>query len=247
MNHWKTQLKNLGFTDSESKVYLASLEAGPKPVQEIAKTVGVSRMTAYTVIESLSGKGLMSSVQKGKKTLYTAEPPERLLSFLQGKIQKMESTLKDVGNSIKELKLLQHGDRPVVKLFEGKEALNNIQSDMIESKPDGIYEFGNLDDLLSLYSEERDLSDTHKKFEKAKIPRKLVFASSADLAPVKDASIKREIISPKDFDFHGDILVYKNKVALSSLKGQQISVIIKSEGIAETLRSFFELYWKLKK
>jgi sugar-specific transcriptional regulator TrmB len=108
-------------------------------------------MTTYTVIESLTKHGLMSSIQKEKKTLYIAEPPERLVAFVQKKMTHMEETLLSVKTAIQELKLLQKGDKPIVKMFEGEEALKAIQEDLVTSKPEKIDEFGNRDELLKLY------------------------------------------------------------------------------------------------
>ncbi|HEX9113717.1 MAG TPA: helix-turn-helix domain-containing protein, partial [Nitrospirota bacterium] len=64
MLQWNTLLRSLGFTDSESKIYLISLEMGPSSVQDIAKKADVSRVTTYAVIESLAKHGLMSTLEK---------------------------------------------------------------------------------------------------------------------------------------------------------------------------------------
>lgn len=246
MQTWKNLLKNLGFGESESKIYLISLEVGPKSVQDLAKIAGISRMTTYSVIETLNTKGLMSSVQKGKKTLFTAESPNRLLAFLKKNIQKMESTLKEVEETIQELSQLQSKDKPSVKMFEGNEALSVIQSDLLASKPHSVFEFGNFDDLLKIYSFESELSDTHKKLDKLKMPRNVIYATNSVIPQSKDSSIKRVVISPQEFDFHGDILVYNNKVALSCLKDKHTSVIIENEEIAKTMRALFNLFWSKK-
>jgi len=72
------ELEKLGLSDKEAAVYLASLELGPSPVQVISRKAEVNRATTYVMIEVLLQKGLMSTFDKGKKTMYTAEKPERL-------------------------------------------------------------------------------------------------------------------------------------------------------------------------
>jgi len=47
-------LESVGLMPSESKVYLASLELGPSPVQTIAQKSGISRTAAYDAISQLS-------------------------------------------------------------------------------------------------------------------------------------------------------------------------------------------------
>ncbi|OHE33815.1 MAG: hypothetical protein A3J94_16070 [Syntrophus sp. RIFOXYC2_FULL_54_9] len=65
MDELKKQLEHLGLSDKESKVYLAALELGPTPVQDISHKAHVNRATTYVMIESLSARGLMSTFQKG--------------------------------------------------------------------------------------------------------------------------------------------------------------------------------------
>ena len=62
-----TQLKHIGLSENEAKVYLAMLELGPSPVLEIAAKAGINRPTAYAQIESLKKMGLVSMQTKGKK------------------------------------------------------------------------------------------------------------------------------------------------------------------------------------
>ena len=50
---------------------------------------------------------------------------------------------------------------------------------------------------------------------------------------------------PKEkFPFSSDIAIYDNKVAISSLKGKLIGVIIESDSITKTLKSLFYLAWE---
>ena len=79
---FEKELQNLGLSEKEAKIYLASLELGPETVQNIAKKAGINRPTTYLQIESLKEKGLISEFQRGKKTFYAPESPNRLLSML---------------------------------------------------------------------------------------------------------------------------------------------------------------------
>jgi sugar-specific transcriptional regulator TrmB len=79
----KEQLEKIGLADKEAKVFLASLELGSSAVQEIAKKADINRATTYVIIEKLMKKGLMSSVEKGKKTYFQTEDPKRLLKLLE--------------------------------------------------------------------------------------------------------------------------------------------------------------------
>lgn len=238
MAQWTKLLKTLGFTDSESKIYLISLEMGPSSVQDIAKQADVSRVTTYAVIESLTKHGLMSSVQKGKKTYYTAESPERLVSYVQTRMKNMEATLKEVETAINDLKLMQGGEKPVVKLFEGPEALKAIHDDVILTKPTSVDEFYNADEITSLY-ETAELNNFKEKLAKLNPKTRGFILTNQDPKSFgKNVSITK--LSKDKFNFDGDVLVYGNKIALSTFKGRHISVLIESKVLADTMRAMFD-------
>ena len=241
MTQWNTLLKTLGFTDSEAKIYLLALEKGPSSVQDLAKIAKVSRVTTYAVIETLSARGLMSNVQKGKKTLYAAESPERLVSFVHTRVRQMESTLHEVESLIGDLKLLQRGEKPVVKMFEGKEGLAAVHDDILTSHPDTIYEMTNVDALYSLFPKEY-FAPYRKELEKRKIKSKGIGIYSQPLASREDVHVVH--LSPKDASFFGSIAIYNNKVALTTLQGKNISILIESEIVAQCMKEMLRFAMK---
>lgn len=243
MAQWKKMLRSLGLTESESSIYLLSLEMGPVPVQDIARKANVSRMTTYTAIESLTEHGLMSSVQKGKKTLYAAESPERLISFVHTKIRAVETTLHEVQDALDELKLKQRGEKPIVKLFEGDEALNAIQDDIVASRPGQIDEFGNFDEIRKIYPREQR-AEFFKKMEKFRHTDRSIVLQTEQTDTTAHKDMSKVLLDTDKYKFFGDILVYNDKVALSTFRGKQISVLIQSQDLADTFRAFFDLSMK---
>ena len=237
---WNTLLKTLGFTDSEAKLYLLSLETGPSSVQDLAKKAKVSRVTTYAVIETLTERGLMSNVQKGKKTLFTAESPERLVSFVHGRVKQMESTLRDVESLIGDLKLLQRGEKPVVKLFEGMEGLRAIQDDILQSNPKVVFEMSNNDAIISLFKPE-DFSAYQKGLAQKKIRTEALVLYTKKV-PSEELLKVHHLMG--DVSFFGHVSIYADKVALSSFQGKNISVLIESQVIAQTMKELFKLAQK---
>lgn len=240
--NWKQLLKALGLSESEAQVYLASLEVGPASVQDLAKQARVSRVTAYAVIEHLASRGLMSSVEKGKKRLFSVESPERLVAVMQARLQDMKSTLHEVEESLHELKLVQRGAKPVVKMFEGEDAFKAVFDDFAATRPDALDEFGNYEMIREHVSSDDFVKGVFPHLRQAK--RRVIMATSNK----KESRVDKGntlFVSAKQHACHGDVLIYgKNKVALSSLVGKPISVIIESEPIAEMMRSLFSMAWK---
>lgn len=242
--NWKQLLKALGLSESEAQIYLASLELGPVSVQDLARKARVSRVTTYAVIEHLSQRGLMSSVEKGKKRLFSAESPERLVAVMQHRLQEMKTTLHEVEDALHELKLVQRGAKPVVKMFEGEDAFKAVFNDLVATRPAEIDEFGNFDEVRKYVPRETSLKHLAQGLKQAK--RRLVYISNERTSGDSEASnAVSAYLSLKEHPCHGDILLYgKNKVALASLDGKPISVIIESETIHEMMRTLFSLAWK---
>lgn len=240
--NWKQLLKALGLSESEAQIYLASLEVGPASVQDLAKKARVSRVTTYAVIEHLTDRGLMSSVEKGKKRLFTVESPERLVSVMQNRLQEMKTTLSQVEDSLHELKLVQRGAKPVVKMFEGDDAFQAVFTDLAANRIEHFEEFGNHDLIRNYVPKEEVLKRAWPHLRNAK--RRVIMV--ADTVKTGHADSGNTVfLSSKQHACHGDVLIYgKNKVALASLAGKPISVIIESEPIAEMMRTLFSLAWK---
>ena len=245
MTQWKKLLKSLGFTESEVTVYLVSLEMGPASVQDLAKKANVSRVTTYTVIEALMRDGLMSTVQKGKKNYFVAEAPERLVSFVQNKVKGMESTLGEVSASLHELKLIQRGEKPVVKMYEGDEASRVIQEDIVKTQPQHIDEFGNYDDMRRHFPKEAHVEHGNRVAKFKPRSRSVYIAHETGDLVKHNPNLQSHRILDKKIDFHGDLVVYGDKVAMLSFADKPIGVIVESKNIAELFRTMFDHYWSL--
>jgi sugar-specific transcriptional regulator TrmB len=83
----------LGYSEKESRVYLASLEIGPTSVQNIAKKADVKRVTTHAVLNVLMKRGLIEVTTVGKKRMYAATSPEILLTHLRA--EKMNLEMKE--------------------------------------------------------------------------------------------------------------------------------------------------------
>jgi len=240
MTHWEKLLRSLGFTDSEANIYLLSLEMGPTAVQDLAKRANVSRVTTYAVIESLMKDGLMSTVQKGKKNLYVAESPERLMSFVHGRLKTMEATLHEIEQSLPDLRLLQRGEKPVVKLLEGIEGIKALQADIEQQGPTNTLEISNLEDIARVVSNEH-LEPLRNQTRRVQTKGRLLYCGQEHFRERSDVESRH--ISKDKITFHGNVFIYGNKSAFSTFKGKIITVIVESDVIADTMRALFELAW----
>lgn len=243
---FEKELQQLGLSDKESKTYLASLELGSTSVQEIAKKAGLKRPTTYFAIGQLMKKGLMSSFEKGKKTFFTAESPERLVSLIAAQRRKAQALEEDLQRVLPELNNLFNltGERPRVRFFEGKEGLKAIQEDILKSKIKSLENIYPRDDFIKVFSQ-KEREEYIAKREKQKIKVRTIYTSQKPpVLPSKERFVERKFVPHIRFPFSADIVIYGDKIAIGTYRGKLVGVIIESKEIAETLRLIFNLAWE---
>ena len=243
---YEKELQTLGLSEKEAKVYLATLELGSDTVQNIAKKAGINRPTTYVQIESLKKRGLIGEVERGKKTLYTAESPERLSSLLNAFEKDLGFKRAEVNRILPKLSELFSGtgEKPRVRFFEGMEAVEALIEDFLKVKNKKIESITNLDKLFGMFPKhETDYSS--RRIAKGIKGLSIYTRAAGPLTGATDPARFREAkyISPDKLLISADFTIYDDKVAISTYKAKPISVIIESQEIADTARAIFYFIW----
>lgn len=241
------QLKKIGLSENEAKVYLALLELGSSTAQATAQKAKLKRPTTYVQLETLMKRGLVTSFEKELKTLFRAEDPEHLKQVLEKEKEEqkerasaLENILPGLGNLY-----LSAGERPRVRFFEGIEGLKTIQDEFLKTKERLVKAITNVDDVFKLFPEH----------EKSYVPRrvkmgihsKLIYTSSkGDFLKKTDIEMLREskFMEYEKMPLLGDITIFGNKVKISAVSKKSFGIIIESEEIAKSLGAVFDLLWK---
>ncbi len=234
-------LTSLGLSATETKIYLASLELGPTSVQEIAKKAKLSRTAAYDAIELLQQRGLLSTFEREKKRYFTAEDPESAVAHFKERILAMQQQVETLARTVPELKLLVGGERPTVRFYEGKEGLYAYFHDTAKANPATIDEVTNLDDIYAFF-DPKDLAEARNILNPKK--SRIRILHRGHIRTPREGVDMCEL-SPELGDFHGDIVVYGNRVAFVSFVGKASVVIIESQAFADTARVLFEAAWRI--
>ena len=234
-------LIDLGMRPQEAKIYLACLKMGQSTVTNIAEEAGIQRTFAYDILKDLMGKGIVSEVEIRGKKHYSAISVEQFKKLQEEKFKKFE-------NAIPELKVLEKtvGDRPKVQFFEGTEGLKAALYDTL-NQPEGS-------EILSYASAEGFYSDEPEfsaRYIKDRVNKKISARSIVvDTPKTREYTSKNaeqlritRLVPADKFPFTNEIDIYGNKVAIMSLQGELLAVIIESESIAKTQRMIFELAW----
>lgn len=236
------ELVNLGLSEKEAKVYLAALELGKSPVQQIASKAGVNRATTYVIIGSLTKKGLMSSYHEGKKQFFCAEDPEKLNILFRNQEQELERKQNYLKKLLPELEALNISkpEKPVVRYFEGKEGLRAMSAEFyIRSKDKQARMIYSSDLLRKIFSDE-EIVAMRRRRQKSKIKVKAIVNDDQKFL-VSDS--RRYILPASEFPITSDIAFYGNKVRIATQKKPYAGLIIENKEIANTLKLLFDLAW----
>jgi sugar-specific transcriptional regulator TrmB len=243
------KLRSLGFSDKESKVYVASLKLGSAPIQKIAKLATVNRATTYVLVEGFMKKGLMSSYTQGKKRLFTPESPDKLSALIRedkAVIEAKENTINQILPSLSGLyDTTQGGNKPQVKFYEGKLGLNSVREEMLKAKEKEIFGIFDLDALDGIFTPEES-ANFHKKRLSKKVNVHTIYSSSkGDI--LKDSKLEKVVyryIDKSKYNSPIDISVFDDNVAITSFKDPIMSVIIQNKPIAEAIKQVLTLVEK---
>jgi sugar-specific transcriptional regulator TrmB len=232
-------LETIGLSDKEARVYLAALELGPSTAQLLAAKATVNRPTAYIMIESLTKRGLMSSVQKGGKRFFSAAAPEQLLELTAAQrkdLQKKEDVAREILPDL--LRFASGKEKPSVRVFEGDDVWTSLQRDMLATKAGEAFDVSSAapaclrgglgDEVLAAYR---------------------VTALRTGSAEGKDASknasgrVETRVVNADAFPISGEAVMYGTKVALISSGPQGTSILIDDAKISATMRAMFTALW----
>lgn len=247
-NNLELELQRVGLDEREAKVYLAALELGPNPVQKIAQRAGIPRPTVYLILDDLQSKGFVTTYDEGKKTFFVAESPERLTLLVDQREAEVKQQKEAIEKLVPELLSrgqFEKGERPVVRYYEGRDAVKNWLRDILSGRG------GEILNILYLNRADKVLEEIGFPFEKVRERRRKHRIKSrviytADNGPIEGYSTKErkaKFLSPKDYPFEADIAIRGDRVFFAPYTTPLRGVVIEDKAIAKSMRLVFEALW----
>lgn len=241
----KTQLTTLGMSDKEAQVYLAMLETGPSSVQDIAKKAGVNRATTYVMLEALKRRGLVSSVEHGKKTHFTAESPEHLMAQVERERSTVEEKLTRLQTAMPDFMSLFNAieDKPKVRFFEGLEGISACREAMMQFKQDEVGRAFIKYDQRMLELANYNQTQRFKLINEMSRVKVLYALDPGTTLPAFDGRVELREVPAGIPIFHGELDFLKDAIVVFIYQSRPLAVIIESAEVAQMFKSFFELAW----
>ena len=246
----KETLEELGFSDKEADVYLATTKLDQATASSLAKETGIIRTTVYDILEGLMQKGLISKVKKAGKTYYYSLSPDKLVDYLERekrefgkKIDLQKEKVTKIMPKLISIQNLHSVNKPKVRFYEGEKGMREAYEDSLQA--DGIIRaYANVEEMhkglpnfFPEYYKRRAEANIHIR---AILPQN---EASFDRA-AKDSEEMRttKFLSEKNMTFTPEINVYNNKVLIASWK-ESMAIVIESKELADFHKLVYDLLW----
>ena len=134
------QLKDVGFKQNESEVYLFLLQNGISTPPQIAKGAHIARTNCYRILDELKEKSVVDEQKKGKRAVYVARPPESLKLNLEHKLETITTILPDL-----KAEYVIQKNKPTFRFYDGWKEVKQIYELTLSAKE--IYATGSTEKL----------------------------------------------------------------------------------------------------
>jgi len=243
----KENLKGIGLTENETKVYMSCLQLGSCLASEIAEKCEIYRTLTYDILNNLIEKGLVSYYMRENRKYFHAVSPDSLIKYLEEKERILKEQKEAIKPIIEDLKKLEMPKKEPysIEVYKGKEGFKSLLEDILKEKKNynmiGYESLGS--NLLGDY-----FIHWQKRRIKEKIKRYIIAEREKEGEIKKHDQLTEVRFFPKDYKIPTSILVYADKAILFlSLKDDFVAVKVESKEIAESFNNYFKLMWGIAK
>ena len=244
-------LLSAGLSPNEAQIYELIMEFGEATASTINKKTSLKRGLTYKLLSHLIQKGLIAKIEKpGKIAIFCPEDPEKITEMLESQARKISSTIQSAEELMPQLisSYLKNKRKPGINYFEGVWGLEKVYADILKRKQDILLIRSVLDDnseqFNSLVEKQIRLQVENNIHTKAITP--LVEGTPSNtLSQDKKNLLERRILPKEKLSLPAQIIIYGNKVAITSFENTLFTTIIENEAISLSLRVIFQLLWEL--
>ncbi|MDO8557764.1 MAG: helix-turn-helix domain-containing protein [bacterium] len=232
--------KRLGLSKHAYPVYETVRKHGPLLATDIVRRSRVHRPAAYKALFELSDNGLVAKAKHGKRSLWRATNPERIVDLFVSEVGRIKGLIpKERALSANDL------SRSTLKILKGRSGVRAVFDDAIAHTKKGGTFFR--------YTSETDLaavnaylsSDYRKKRDAKRLERRVISnpLSGEQKRPRLERFIK--FIKPETDVFDQNIieLIYENRVAFIDLNAEEV-MIIENAALADFQKVIFKQLYK---
>lgn len=243
-------LKKIGLTDNEIKIYLNLFKLGVSIASNIAEKTNIHRTNVYDSLEKLIKKGLVAATIKNDVKYFSATDPNNLLAYIEKKKQELKKDEKSIRGMISELRSIKPIDetKQKVSIFQDRVGLETFYEKLINIAK-------SRDEVLIIGSSERILEvldyyilNLTKRILEINVRGKMI----ANREIMKDELMKKIIkfvelemrFLPRDYLNPTATFIFKNHVGFCNFIDNPFVVLIEDNTTFNVYRKHFKDMWK---
>jgi HTH-type transcriptional regulator, sugar sensing transcriptional regulator len=240
------ELRKLGLSATEARVYTSLLELGGGLVSTVARRAGVPRTNCYYILKTLAEKGFVSTSIQANKKQYLPESPRKLVLEHRSKLAVAESLVP----ALLALEKNTGGIAPKMKYYDGFNGVVTVLKESLSSKTEVLcYTHVKLrrDKFPSV------LREVCRKQAEASLKVRMIspydpaaehFLSDFFPQAYVQSSVQLLFVNPREFSLSSEVTIFDDKVCVISLNPEEnLGVVIESQAYAQTSRTIFNLSW----
>jgi HTH-type transcriptional regulator, sugar sensing transcriptional regulator len=248
----KEIFKQIGFTEGETKVYLALLKLGLTTAGPLTHESGVSRSKVYEILDKLMEKGLASFILKAKTKYFQGAEPSKIKDYLENKEKEFQEQKNEFENILPQLENWQKSEKTekTAQIFTGFKGIQTVHEHLFSKLKKGEeYIYIGIPSLQAekyLFYWDR----MHHRRIKEGIKCRLLFNQGTNKKHLqkrnkqKNCDARYMSIPIKTPSW---IMVYKDTTAIGLPSDEEMAIEIINQKIADSFKEYFEAFWKLAK
>ncbi len=227
-------LEFAGLSRVEAKTYITLLKLGESKAGQISKQSHLNRTTTYDTLDKLIEKGLVSYVIKENRKYFQAADPKNLNDFIEEKKEEISNILPHIS------KLFKSKETHHVKLFYGYKGVKTALMDEVRNAKECciLDSEGQLVERMPYFVEY-----FRKQLEKNKIKIRHIAREGRDIRPTKYTKVK---FVQKSVKSQAVVSIYGNKTLVLIWSEPPEAVLIENRTLADSLREYFDMLWKIQ-
>lgn len=232
----ENNLRDIGLSKNEAKIYIAVAELGSTAIGDIAKKIKIHRTNVYDAIEGLVKKGLVSHIIKDKVKYFQLTSPDNLLNMIREKEDKVRAILP-------KLTLLNDmAPKSESQVLEGLPAAKRVMDGFLKHK-EPILVMGvalNVAELIGPF-----LTNFHTRRIKEKIVMRHIYNTDAHarIRKLNKMAYTEIRVLPSKYDSPVATNIVGDEVALILWSKNPIIMRIRNKVIADAYKNYFEILW----
>ncbi len=245
------QLKELGFTDGEIKVYGALIKLQRSTITKIIEHSGVSSSKVYLILDKLVHRGLVNYIVVNNVKEFHLADPDNLLEFVKREKEKLVQMEEDVEELVTDISnAMTHPLQESAHIYRGLAGLKSAHLCLTnELKRGEEYVFFSVEkSALQQEAVRRMFRGIHaRRDERGVTARGIASPYLKNIFERYLPSRKKYRIRYHNLTLNQGITIGKNRIIIETAHPEAFAVEIVSSKTAKSYREFFEKIWKLAK